>query len=1817
MGRYIKYSTKWPPLYEGDVRFSAVVNNWNASKGYLSVLPQLSIPFSRDNVIDNLLNRLLSMSVSEVGTPEVDFTMCKNQSSTFPARLRLSSRTIRGIKPYKNNLFDGVDSKTEEDKDKFTTSSDYPPIPKTDLQPVYQMIIAWKDRKAEWKPIGTLMGIIESIEAHEKSTDNVEYTGYISCQTNKIFFHSFQIIDNRLISLIEEGSVIGTEVKFELAFNPTRRKNVAPCADFIRLPSTKIDLPSIWSNPYNSCCESICDTEAINVIKGQNEINQRYSSLQPWLPVYESLLGNKIQGLITPDFAHYNQYYIKDSNGRTYGFRHIQVWDEDLYIAMMSPLRNNIDWGKIPVTCATVPDPTKPDKLLADQIVLTEIGRKSLHEQTGLQMITNNTGLFLFSPRKDFIPQPVTQKKEIDLQYGIINIITQPEKENTIHHGYIQSYYSINGTGKIQVNSSIDGILASFTKVQIPDEHLRSILDKQLYRKILLDFTLCFDTDGDLVANHISISETEENIKIIDAMHLSDYSDEVHINNSSDNNNETNPNQHIAIEEAEKNQSNVKKTFCGQVVKISMDRGNNRFVDIRLDSPFYYLPDGRYDMNLIHVNQISLRLDKAYSVKDADLQDALSRGETDIPCQFDIAVFSGGNNPKFIAVNAEMAVAERVRLGLKRSITTNQKWHEYNIYDCILNDNQIGYLEDSYLVNGWIVDATKNTRTSNEWYISIALRRPIVLEHEGNLYAFSHATTNTSRGNWFDQELLSHVNDILSSVIDNKKTFESPILVSIYLKRPTMSESGRIRLYACNISKPETVINATNLSNLIKYIDVFPHKSQLQKFTISQASDSGWNLTARHRADHNVYKLSLEKVIDTRLLKKLDTQSEEINDSNVYAIINNISKSAECVFASDDGIIHDPITLHFPVCLSEGGYSIQNQTANTYSSVDNGALFPRISGFDMISHPYIRIRTKSNDEHWKVFNAHKSIENLRTAIIADIGRYARRPESYRQVAYLSWLLWFDEKRRNSLRSAIGYAANTKASRKNPLNTVGKLDALPYTPWPQYNEDDVLPFLNFLFRLPDSVENFSEISLDAFKDWIARIEEYLGVKLSESSINETRQRIQTNILNLADWVNSIIYDEEENFRKINTNLPKALENSYELLSPEERKCFNQFTEILNQLKTLTSFVRASEKKSFIHKEITSIKLAMQEAIDVPSLFGTEILYPAYEKMLSTVSRLFDSTCRGNKPIINIYAQCEIVPGTSNVCIQLFLESAVDSSAVHEMTIKLLPNQTDKIFQDEKYLSIPENPEICQIKMLESGEKVQISNAGWLLEVNKSVGVNVLHPFKVQILIDYSWDTLDKVEFNSERNIEVDIIPSTNWGKIKDPWAAVYTPTAQRDKTYVFGRKEDLEKIFEKIWDSRNDEFKSCNIVIFGQRRIGKSTFAYRFKTELEELALQHPAVIADPYSIDICVSKDDAIFDFDQMITGMINNVIHGLPDDLMQAMLDVEYLFSGKGLRGLEEFFISLKNACSEYNQEMPHVFITLDEFTALYKPLSVHDEYRSIVAGLLSLQDNFPVTLILVAIDHYTSMISYYSHARSHIEEFCIKGLSEEGGIQLLSLKTETDNNYILNSPLISVEYAKRIWALTAGNPHIIIDFGHKLVEFLDHKKIYRLETEELYSEYIDHVFNSIHPRNILEKITPLVEDGRFAYNARIAKIHEHLNTLILNLICEGTTEVEIYHRIEAEIGKYDEQVYHPVIDKLLSYEGVIIPENILNLFKESKLAKDCKISSASLIEWLIERNVLYRNDNGELRIVMPYYNEFYKRRKDAMLHLAARPIR
>ena len=159
---------------------------------------------------------------------------------------------------------------------------------------------------------------------------------------------------------------------------------------------------------------------------------------------------------------------------------------------------------------------------------------------------------------------------------------------------------------------------------------------------------------------------SEENKKNIVAMRLSDYSDNVTKSDSSDIVHETVANQRISTEGLERNSSNFaenKKSFFGQVIKITTDRGNNRFVDIKLDSPFYYLPDGRYDSNPIIVHQIGLRLDKAYSVKDADLEDALSRGETGIPCQFDIAVFSGDGNPKLIAINAEMAIEERVRLG--------------------------------------------------------------------------------------------------------------------------------------------------------------------------------------------------------------------------------------------------------------------------------------------------------------------------------------------------------------------------------------------------------------------------------------------------------------------------------------------------------------------------------------------------------------------------------------------------------------------------------------------------------------------------------------------------------------------------------------------------------------------------------------------------------------------------------------------------------------------------------------------------------------------------------------------------------------------------------------------------------------------------------------------------------------------------------------------------------------------------------------------------------------------------------------------------
>lgn len=1801
-GRIIRQQVKWDALYRGDIRFTGIVTSWNTTnkKGYISVLPSLSIPFTGESIIDDRLFSILSNTPVEAGHPEVEFTICKTPSGTFPARIIPTKQTLRVL----TNLWDQSNGRQDDSLSinlmRRDGSRDYEPVPTSDLQSVYKKILNWKNIKQEWEPYTTRHGQITSISRIEKTKEEVLFTGIITCNSCKYFFHSNQILDSRVLEKIESNSALDIEVDFEIAFNPSRRLNISPCADWIRFKDMSIS--SYNDLVYDSFNQSILRRERLQKLRAENNVNSLFRPLQPWLRVYESLFNEKVMGHLVINSSYPCQYYIQTNDGKKYPFRITQVWDEFLFRALSSPASTQIDWESVPLIGLIVrEDPSRAEKMLADQVLLTGVGRKKLQEQTNFDISNNGDDLYLFVPRKDFLPQPLLQSEKT-INYAEYDLIRSDDNQ-TRSYGHIASYFSIGRKGTIQLDDDTLNAKVSFSVDQIYDKRLLKIIELQGYQQLQVQFVLCFDEEGVLLADKIEITEDKKNDNILKEFGID--------NARSDNNEEyislkeqiieKEDDRTAAVDEIHSTQGQVNFNFSKEVCNVEQESPSlfwgvisnqlhKGYYLVYLEKPFRFLPEKKTDQATDLVDRIVLNTssDRA-AVKDNDLRRILQ----DIPLgvlskrihiSFQIMEWVDNGKYRFNAFNAILSPEERAERKLTEEYTISPQWGSSFYNNRVLTDSDITNSSSPYSATGWIVDAT--TGFNDDWYLTIALRKPLLYKIGNQVYLFSHVTTSTSPSNWKNREALRELNEKLNSIARRGTiSFQKPIKIGFLLKQPrvfdTRALDKKVKLYAFNVATENENQMTTQQSDVIYYSDVL-RESFYYHTGIATCEGTNWKISDSSSALE--YQLTISNCIDEKIVSAIKIPNTE-KRINVRFCLNSNNMA---IGVMESELVQSPLPVRFAQTLES--------TSNIASvpSIEKKLELPEINGFPAIEHPFIKSEVEEAYE-WKEFQENKTKENLEKALFLTMRHHFSSQDKYRSLAYLAWLLWFDESIRPGLRSLMSFAANTSV----PKNIPSKMSSLKdlHTPWPTPSDQDAMTLLAFLFRLPPDVEYFSSSELEGYVEW----RELLRKFKQGATIESIREKIQILLSDLYKLINSYFLENGEVHHETHSIKEDALSAAEKYLFPEERNIANKYINLMQDLSAYNELRYVGEKKAFLLNVYKRCYDLLKETIENPSIVGTEIINPALQKISQAIRNEYEKVSAEDTPVFDVTGKCEVLSASNSIRVQISVVMDQQSPHAYNLAIKLDTKQNDPCFADEEgILSFNiEEPVIAEIDVLTPNQECPTAN--WFSFLRDGKSISELRKFKLKILISYQYDTIDRRVSVNNFEKEIDILPEVNCGKISlDFVNAMEVSRGQENPVLVFGRDDTLNLLEKDVWDDQSGNYIASNIAIFGQRRIGKSTIARQLIRRLREKTIDsRPALILDLINISNYANPTTNTFDFDGLMKEIYHALYAEVPQHLKAELTGALALAETKGASGWTDFYHALHNVHINAGLGMPHVFITLDEFTTLYAPLRQHSEYRSYVASLLTLSDNSPVTLIIVALDHYPSMRQYFEQSRQHIKEYLIEGIGEKGAQLLMTTaKTETGQEF----KLISAKQAMRLCGLMDSHPLLLINALKVLVAYLNNKHIYTLLTDEEFDEYIQLL--TAEADNFGDYFFPLYEDGRLGVSGPVTEMFWRLNLITMNMLSKGCSTEEILERLREESLKTDIYGLSNELQqfiKALENEHISIPDHIIHQFKRSKAESQYEITPSNIIKWLTERKVLRYDALGSLSLAVPFYKVFY----------------
>lgn len=471
------------------------------------------------------------------------------------------------------------------------------------------------------------------------------------------------------------------------------------------------------------------------------------------------------------------------------------------------------------------------------------------------------------------------------------------------------------------------------------------------------------------------------------------------------------------------------------------------------------------------------------------------------------------------------------------------------------------------------------------------------------------------------------------------------------------------------------------------------------------------------------------------------------------------------------------------------------------------------------------------------------------------------------------------------------------------------------------------------------------------------------------------------------------------------------------------------------------------------------------------------------------------------------------------------------------------------------------------------------------------------------------------------------------------------TQYNEKLFFVGREDEIKKMENALYDPKEKTFNyGVGIIIYGQRRSGKSWLAGKLCSELKKKeALQAP-IICD--KIDITGSVD--------LMTDIINKIVNAMPEndrDLAQAALDYAKPFSmldvvEKALRlhkakneevdfdellssletvkdGLRKisateyasfptFYYELERKYTErHGMPLPPITIVLDEFTAIYDKIMAGSITLSETLSIVKLIESYCVNVILICADHYKSVLAAiddnaFTHYKTEVE---VTGLSVPEANEMICrpLKatrrggTADENRQPQNADenerpksRIDEEAARHLHSLYNGNVFLLTMACEKVVEHMNTCGYLSMSDRQLNTFERDLLVSTMTMRSMEAYIV----DGRFLEHKIASFVLTRLNIIAISTIAHlGTQGVALYsdvmNAVKAEYQKLliQEDMSHFV--DLLNANGKEGKISDRDMVIEREYAME-RISAENVLDWLVERKVLYKGSSANNEVTL-----------------------
>ena len=363
-------------------------------------------------------------------------------------------------------------------------------------------------------------------------------------------------------------------------------------------------------------------------------------------------------------------------------------------------------------------------------------------------------------------------------------------------------------------------------------------------------------------------------------------------------------------------------------------------------------------------------------------------------------------------------------------------------------------------------------------------------------------------------------------------------------------------------------------------------------------------------------------------------------------------------------------------------------------------------------------------------------------------------------------------------------------------------------------------------------------------------------------------------------------------------------------------------------------------------------------------------------------------------------------------------------------------------------------------------------------------NQMVEFDVKIKYTYHTNLKKSISTEHTHYLTANLYGSEKFKPIDNKFKNFAGGSVVYDKDMFMGRKKDLDEIIQWTKDAKNNFSSGRSLALFGQTRTGKSSLLYHLKNRLKMEDYVHN-IILDLGSIGSKKVQDNGEYSRDSVFIGILYSILRNLKyaiDEKVTPKLvrDLECVdlpsigeYTHKELRDLlmsneiiidpnviiqrpyeaalvfedqfDSFCKAIESSESKYN-----IIIMIDEFTYIYDYIRKGEISDNILRFWKAFIQNPNIFAFVVGQDHMMQFVkeSDYTNCFATMELRKVTYLEERYAYELMSAPIMYVNEDGVKIDRYKEGAKEKIYELTSGSAFLIMKFCSELVEYINEQK-------------------------------------------------------------------------------------------------------------------------------------------------------------------------